>query len=84
MNLVKSLEDLDISYATVHLLNGLEALKATNEVAKKIKIKLLEELFVLETSLEMKIYLREKVEEQVLRLVKIADEANLYGVIATN
>ena len=30
---IKSLEELKISYATVHLLNGLDALKAANEAA---------------------------------------------------
>ena len=34
---IKSLEELKVSYATVHLLNGLDSLKAANDVAKKIK-----------------------------------------------
>ena len=38
---IKSLETLNINYATVHLLNGLDALKAANEVAQKINIDLL-------------------------------------------
>ena len=38
---IKSLENLGITYATVHLLNGLNSLKAANETAKKINIKLL-------------------------------------------
>ena len=38
---VKSLENLNISYATVHLLNGLDALKAANEAARKINVHLL-------------------------------------------
>ena len=33
---IKSLKNLGISYATVHLLNGIESLKAANDVAKKI------------------------------------------------
>ena len=35
---VKSLKDLNISYATVHLLNGVESLKAANEAANSINV----------------------------------------------
>ena len=82
---IKSLEDLDISYATVHLLNGLEALKATNEVAKKINIKLLGVSVLTSFGNEdlLNLGFKDEVEDQVLRLVKIADEANLYGVICS-
>ena len=38
---IKALDSLNVSYATVHLLNGLEALKSANEIAKKININLL-------------------------------------------
>ena len=38
---VNSLKDLNVDYATVHLLNGLDALKAANQTAKQINIKLL-------------------------------------------
>ena len=38
---VKSLKNLDIKFATVHLLNGLDALKAANEAANNINVKLL-------------------------------------------
>ena len=82
---IKSLDNLDISYATVHLLNGANALKAANEAAKKINVKLLgvsvltsfndEDLFELGFS--------NKVEQQVLRLIEIASEAKLYGVICS-
>ena len=52
---IKSLQELNVKYATVHLLNGLDALKAANLAAKNININLLG-VSVL-TSLEMKIYL---------------------------
>ena len=52
---IKSLHELNVKYATVHLLNGLDALKAANLAAKNININLLG-VSVL-TSLEMKIYL---------------------------
>ncbi len=38
---VKSLKNLQVSYATVHLLNGLDALKAANKAANDINVKLL-------------------------------------------
>ena len=82
---VKSLKELNVSYATVHLLNGLDALKAANDVAKNINIKLLG-VSVL-TSFDNKdlelLGFKEKLNQQVLRLVKIADEAKLYGVVCS-
>ena len=38
---IRSLKDLKVKFATVHLLNGLESLKSANLVAKKIGVKLL-------------------------------------------
>ncbi len=82
---IRSLKNLNITYATVHLLNGLESLKAANEVAKEINIKLLG-VSVL-TSFGNKeleqLGFKDQIEEQVLRLIKIADKANLYGVICS-
>ena len=82
---IKSLEELKISYATVHLLNGLEALKAANKEANDINVNLLG-VSVL-TSFDNKEFehlgFKDKVKDQVLRLVKIADEAKLYGVICS-
>ena len=82
---VKSLKNLNINYATVHLLNGLDALKAANQAAQKININLLgvsvltsfnnEDLEVLGFN--------NKIEDQVKRLIKIAMQANLYGVICS-
>ena len=82
---VKSLKGLNVQYATVHLLNGLEALKAANEVANKINVNLLG-VSVL-TSLENEdldqLGFKDKVEDQVVRLIKIANDANLHGVICS-
>ena len=82
---VKSLKNLDIKFATVHLLNGLDALKAANEAANNINIKLLGVSVLTSFNNEEleQLGFREQVEEQVLRLIKIADEANLYGVICS-
>ncbi len=82
---VKSLKDLNINYATVHLLNGLEALRAANQVAKKINIKLLGVSVLTSFSNEdlNQLGFKDQVDKQVLRLIKIADEANLYGVICS-
>tara|TARA_B110001450_G_scaffold235606_1_gene240439 strand:- start:121 stop:795 length:675 start_codon:yes stop_codon:yes gene_type:complete len=82
---VKSLEDLNVSYATVHLLNGLDALKAANEAARKINIHLLG-VSVL-TSFSDKdledLGFVNKVYDQVKNLIKIAKDANLHGVICS-
>ena len=82
---VKSLKELEISYATVHLLNGLDALKAANKVAKDINLKLLGVSVLTSFDNEQLELLgfKNQVEDQVLRLIKIADQANLYGVICS-
>ena len=82
---IKSLKELKISYATVHLLNGFEALKAANEVAKDINIKLLG-VSVL-TSFDdqdlIQLGFKNQVKDQVIKLIEIANEAGLYGVICS-
>ena len=82
---IKSLKNLNVGYATVHLLNGLDALRAANEAAKKIDVKLLG-VSVL-TSLDNEdlehLGFKDQIKEQVLRLAKIANDANLYGVICS-
>ncbi len=82
---IKSLKSLDVSYATVHLMNGIDSLKAANEAANKIKVKLLG-VSVL-TSFNNKdlfqLGFKDSVEQQVIRLIKIADKAKLYGVICS-
>ena len=82
---IKSLKDLNVSYATVHLMNGLDSLKAANEAANKIGIKLLGVSVLTSFGNEdlSQLGFKEGVEQQVLRLIKIADKANLYGVICS-
>ncbi len=82
---IKSLKNLNISYATVHLLNGLDALKAANEAANDINIKLLGVSVLTSFNDEdlERLGFKEQVEKQVLRLIKIANEANLHGVICS-
>ena len=82
---IKALDTLNVSYATVHLLNGFEALKSANEIAKKININLLG-ISVLtsftDNDLES-LGFKNKVTEQVKKLIKIAAEVNLYGVVCS-
>ena len=82
---IKSLKNLNVNYATVHLLNGLNALKAANQAAQEINLKLLG-VSVL-TSFSNKdlesLGFNSKVEDQVQRLTKIAGKANLHGVICS-
>ena len=82
---VKSLKNLKVDYATVHLLNGLDALNAANQVAQKINLKLLGVSVLTSFSdedLEV-LGFNNKVEDQVKKLIKIAMDADLYGVICS-
>ncbi len=82
---IKSLKDLNVKYATVHLLNGLDALKAANLAAQDINLNLLGVSILTsfgDEDLE-KLGFNNKVEDQVKKLIKIAMEANLYGVICS-
>ena len=82
---VKSLKNLGVSYATVHLLNGFDSLKAANEVAKNINIKLLGVSVLTSFGNEEleQLGFKDRIEEQVLRLIKIAVKADLHGVICS-
>ena len=82
---VRSLKNLKVNFATVHLLNGLDSLKSANSVAKKIGVKLLG-VSVL-TSFNNKdlrdLGFKNQVKDQVKRLIKIAIKAKLYGIICS-
>ncbi len=82
---IKALSSLEVSYATVHLLNGLEALQSANEVAKKINVKLLGVTVL--TSFSDKdlenLGFKNNVQNQVEQLIKIAAEAKLYGIVCS-
>ena len=82
---IKALKDLNINYATVHLLNGLDSLIAANQSAKEIHLKLLGVSILTSFSDEDldNLGFNNTVENQVKRLVKIAMDANLYGVICS-
>ena len=82
---IKSLKDLNVSYATVHLLNGLDALVAANKAAQKINLNLLGVSVLTSFSdNDLKdLGFNNTVKDQVKRLIKIAVDANLYGVICS-
>jgi orotidine-5'-phosphate decarboxylase len=82
---VKSLKTLNVSYATVHLLNGIEALKATNHTAQKINLKLLGVSVLTSFNDEdlEGLGFKNNVEDQVKKLTEIALSANLYGVVCS-
>ena len=82
---INSLKDLNVSYATVHLLNGLDALKAANQAAQKINLKLLG-VSVLTSFSDLDLEalgFNNKVEDQVKRLVKIAMDSDIFGIICS-
>ena len=82
---IKSLKSLNVNYATVHLLNGLSALKAANKAAQEINLNLLGVSVLTSFSDEdlESLGFNSNVEDQVKRLIDIAMEANLYGVICS-
>ena len=82
---IKSLKKLNVSYATVHLLNGLDALKDANQAAQEINLNLLGVSVLTSFNDEdlENLGFNNKVEDQVKKLIKIAMEANLYGVICS-
>ena len=82
---IRSLKDLNIKYATVHLLNGLDALKTANQAAQEINLNLLGVSVLTSFTDEdlESLGFNSKVEDQVKRLIKIAMEARLYGVICS-
>ena len=82
---VKSLKNLNVDYATVHLLNGLDALKAANQAAQKINLNLLGVSVLTSFNDEdlERLGFNNKVENQVKKLIKIAMEAKLHGVICS-
>ena len=85
VNSIKSLKNLNVNYATVHLLNGLSALKAANLAAQEINLNLLGVSVLTsfgDEDLEG-LGFKNNVEDQVKKLIKIAMEANLYGVICS-
>jgi len=82
---INSLKDLNVTYATVHLLNGLDALKAANQAAQKINLKLLGVSVLTSFSNEdlKALGFNSKVEDQVKRLAKIAMDSDIFGIICS-
>ena len=82
---VKSLKNLKVDYATVHILNGLDALKMANKAAEEINLKLLGVSILTSFNDDdlKNLGFNNKVEAQVKKLIKIAVDANLYGVICS-
>ncbi len=82
---IKSLKELKVSYATVHILNGLDSLKAANEAAKKINVNLLgvSVLTSFGNNELRQLGFKNNVKDQVHRLIEIASEADLHGVICS-
>ena len=79
----KSLKKIEVSYATIHLLNGEETLKAAVEEAKDIKFIGVSVLTSFSNEDLELLGFKNDVENQVQRLVKIASKTNLYGVVCS-
>ena len=82
-NFSKSLKKLEVSYATIHLLNGEETLKSIVKENKDIKFIGVSVLTSFSNNDLENLGFANNVENQVQRLVKIASKANLYGVVCS-
>ena len=82
---IRSLKYLNVNYATVHLLSGLDALKKANKAAREINLKILGVSVLTSFNDEdlKSLGFNNKVEDQVKKLIKIAVDAKLYGVICS-
>ena len=82
---INALKNLNVDYATVHLLNGLDALKAANQAALETNVNLLGVSVLTsfgDEDLES-LGFNNKVEDQVKRLIRIAIKAQLFGIICS-
>jgi len=79
----KTLKNLKVSYATVHLLNGEETLKEAVKHAGNVKLIGISVLTSFSDETLQKLGFSNNVEKQVERLVKIASAAELYGVVCS-
>ena len=79
----KSLTNLGISYATIHILNGEETLKESVKQADGIKLIGVSVLTSFSDDDLKKLGFSNNVEEQVKTLTKIASSSGLYGVVCS-
>ena len=79
----KTLKNLKVSYATVHLLNGKETLKEAVKHAGNVKLIGISVLTSFSDETLQKLGFSNNVEKQVERLVKIASAAGLYGIVCS-
>jgi len=79
----KSLKKIGVSYATVHLLNGEEALKSIINEASDIKFIGVSVLTSFSNDDLENLGFKNDVENQVKSLVKIASNAKLHGVVCS-
>ena len=79
----KTLKNLKVSCATVHLLNGKETLKEAVKHAGNVRLIGISVLTSFSDDDLKKLGFLNNVEKQVERLVKIASAAELYGVVCS-
>jgi orotidine-5'-phosphate decarboxylase len=83
VDFTKTLKNLKVSYATVHLLNGKETLKEAVKHAGNVKLIGISVLTSFSDETLQKLGFSNNVEKQVERLVKIASAAGLYGIVCS-
>ena len=82
-NFAKSLKKIGVSYATIHLLNGEETLKSIVNEAKDVKFIGVSVLTSFSDEDLESLGFKNDVENQIQRLVKMASNANLHGVVCS-
>ena len=82
-NFAQSLKKIGVSYATVHLLNGEETLKSIVNEAEDIKFIGVSVLTSFSNEDLESLGFRNDVKNQVKKLVKIASDVKLHGVVCS-
>ena len=80
---VKAIKDLNVSYLTIHISSGLEALKATKKVSGKIKLVGVTILTSLENKALREIGFNKDIKKLVLDQAKLANKANLDAIVCS-
>ena len=80
---VKAMKDLKINYLTIHISSGLEALKATKKVSKKIKLVGVTTLTSLDNKALKDIGFNKDVKKLVLHQARMANKAKLDAIVCS-
>ena len=80
---IKSIKDLKVNYLTIHISAGLEALKATKKISRKIKLVGVTILTSLDNQSLKEIGFNKNVKKLVLQQSKLANKAGLDAIVCS-